>query len=423
MEIYTVKEGDTLWSVASEYGMSAEMLQADNQLTDSKLAVGQTLVIQEPLQTHTVQRGDTLTGIADMYQTTPDALLRLNPVLHGQGVLYPGQILTVRTEEERLGTFSVNGYAYPFIDRTLLHTVLPYLSELTPFTYGLDIRGNIYAPEDAPLIKLADQYRGSPVMHISTLRADGYFDNTLSEAVMTDVRAQDRFVEQVLQTMREKGYRILDIDFEFVPAAQASVYAQLVARLRTAVNAMGGEVMVALAPKTSRAQKGLLYEGHDYRLLGEAADRLLLMTYEWGYTYGPPMAVAPLNKVEEVVRFAVGEIPAQKLYLGIPAYGYDWSLPYRQGTAAKSLAPQEAVRLAISADAQILYEEEQQAPYFYYTDKTGEHVVWFEDARSVAAKYALAAQYGLYGVSFWNLMRPFPQSWLVLNNRYQIRGR
>ena len=365
MEIYTVKEGDTLWSVASEYGMSAEMLQADNQLTDSKLAVGQTLVIQEPLQTHTVQRGDTLTGIADMYQTTPDALLRLNPVLHGQGVLYPGQILTVRTEEERLGTFSVNGYAYPFIDRTLLHTVLPYLSELTPFTYGLDIQGNIYAPEDAPLIKLADQYRVSPVMHISTLRADGYFDNTLSEAVMTDVRAQDRFVEQVLQTMREKGYRILDIDFEFVPAAQASAYAQLVARLRTAVNAMGGEVMVALAPKTSRAQKGLLYEGHDYRLLGEAADRLLLMTYEWGYTYGPPMAVAPLNKVEEVVRFAVGEIPAQKLYLGIPAYGYDWSLPYRQGTAAKSLAPQEAVRLAISADAQILYEEEQQAPYFY----------------------------------------------------------
>lgn len=423
MEIYTVKEGDTLWSVASEYGMSAEMLQADNQLTDSKLAVGQTLVIQEPLQTHTVQRGDTLTGIADMYQTTPDALLRLNPVLHGQGVLYPGQILTVQTEEERLGTFSVNGYAYPFIDRTLLRTVLPYLSELTPFTYGLDIQGNIYAPEDAPLIKLADQYRVSPVMHISTLRADGYFDNTLSEAVMTDVRAQDRFVEQVLQTMREKGYRILDIDFEFVPAAQASVYAQLVARLRMAVNAMGGEVMVALAPKTSRAQKGLLYEGHDYRLLGEAADRLLLMTYEWGYTYGPPMAVAPLNKVEEVVRFAVGEIPAQKLYLGIPAYGYDWSLPYRQGTAAKSLAPQEAVRLAISAGAQILYEEEQQAPYFYYTDKTGEHVVWFEDARSVAAKYALAAQYGLYGVSFWNLMRPFPQSWLVLNNRYQIRGR
>lgn len=423
MEIYTVKEGDTLWSVASEYGMSAEMLQADNQLADSKLAVGQTLVIQEPLQTHTVQRGDTLTGIADMYQTTPDALLRLNPVLHGQGVLYPGQILTVRTEEERLGTFSVNGYAYPFIDRTLLHTVLPYLSELTPFTYGLDIRGNIYAPEDAPLIKLADQYRVSPVMHISTLRADGYFDNTLSEAVMTDVRVQDRFVEQVLQTMREKGYRILDIDFEFVPAAQASAYAQLVARLRTAINAMGGEVMVALAPKTSRAQKGLLYEGHDYRLLGEAADRLLLMTYEWGYTYGPPMAVAPLNKVEEVVRFAVGEIPAQKLYLGIPAYGYDWSLPYRQGTAAKSLAPQEAVRLAISADAQILYEEEQRAPYFYYTDKTGEHVVWFEDARSVAAKYALAAQYGLYGVSFWNLMRPFPQSWLVLNNRYQIRGR
>ena len=114
MEIYTVKEGDTLWSVASEYGMSAEMLQADNQLTDSKLAVGQTLVIQEPLQTHTVQRGDTLTGIADMYQTTPDALLRLNPVLHGQGVLYPGQILTVRTKSSPSVTV-ISTFAMPCV--------------------------------------------------------------------------------------------------------------------------------------------------------------------------------------------------------------------------------------------------------------------------------------------------------------------
>ena len=55
-------------------------------------------------------------------------------------------------------------------------------------------------------------------------------------------------------------------------------------------------------------------------------------------------------------------------------------------------------------------------------DENGqEHEVWFEDARSIRAKLDLAQEYGLYGVGYWNLMRPFPQNWLVLNALYNIR--
>ena len=144
------------------------------------------------------------------------------------------------------------------------------------------------------------------------------------------------------------------------------------------------------------------------------------MTYEWGYTYGPPMAVAPINKVEEVVRYALTEIPPEKIYLGIPAYGYDWILPYQQGRAARSLGPQEAIQLAIAKQAQIEYDYTAQAPYFYYWQGGEQHVVWFEDARSVREKLALAEAYDLYGVAYWNLMRPFPQNWLVLNGNYEI---
>ncbi len=53
----------------------------------------------------------------------------------------------------------------------------------------------------------------------------------------------------------------------------------------------------SLAPKTSSGQPGILYESHNYAALGAAADFSTIMTYEWGYKYGPPMAVAPLNKV------------------------------------------------------------------------------------------------------------------------------
>ena len=146
-------------------------------------------------------------------------------------------------------------------------------------------------------------------------------------------------------------------------------------------------------------------------------------SYEWGYTYGPPMAVAPLPNVREVLDYGVSEIPREKIYLGIPAYGYDWPLPYRQGGRTRSLNNVEAVRLAWDRRAAIRYDEQAQAPWFRYVDgQGGEHEVWFEDARSIQAKVRLALDYGLYGIGVWNLDRPFPQGWTVVNAMAEIRS-
>lgn len=146
-------------------------------------------------------------------------------------------------------------------------------------------------------------------------------------------------------------------------------------------------------------------------------------SYEWGYTYGPPMAVAPLPNVRRVVEYALTEMPAQKIWLGIPNYGYDWPLPFAEGvTRATSISNQYAVRLALRYGAEIRYDTFAQSPWFRYTDEQGrEHEVWFEDARSIQAKLALIPEYGLYGAGYWNLMRPFPQNWLILDSEYNIR--
>ena len=124
------------------------------------------------------------------------------------------------------------------------------------------------------------------------------------------------------------------------------------------------------------------------------------------------MAVAPLPNVRQVVEYALTEIPASKIWLGVPLYGYDWPLPFVQGrTKAQSISPQEAVARAVRYGVDIQYSEQAQAPWYRYT----------EDARSIQAKLALIPEYGLYGVGYWNLMRPFPQNWRVLNALYRIR--
>lgn len=424
MEIHVVKKGDSLYSIALQYGVSLSQLMADNQLPDpNRLAVGQTIVVRFPAAVYTVQPGDTLESIAKANDTTVRALLRGNPGLNGRTVIYPGQTLVLRYKGEKRGTLSVNGYAYPFIDQALLRRELPYLTNLTPFTYGITPEGGLVDLDDQTMIAEAKKMGVAPLMHLSTLTEEGGFSNELSHLVFTGQGVQDRLVENIKNQIRERGYTGLDVDFEYVLPQDAAPYASFIDRLRRELNPLGYQVIVALAPKTSREQRGLLYEGHDYQALGQAANQLLLMTYEWGYTYSAPMAVAPLPNVRRVVEFALGEIPAQKLWLGVPNYGYNWTLPYVKGESrARSISNQYAVQLAVRYDAAIQYDTTAQTPWFNYRDEEGrEHEVWFEDARSIQAKLALIPEYGLYGAGYWNLMRPFPQNWLVLDSEYNIR--
>ncbi|MDD2568782.1 MAG: glycosyl hydrolase family 18 protein, partial [Clostridia bacterium] len=95
--------------------------------------------------------------------------------------------------------------------------------------------------------------------------------------------------------------------------------------------------------------------------------------------------------------------------------------PFVKGSAARPISNTGAVQLAERVGAQIQFDEQAQSPFFYYYDSSGkEHVVWFEDARSVEAKLLLVDEYNLGGVSYWNANNYFPQNWLVLNAMYDV---
>ena len=146
------------------------------------------------------------------------------------------------------------------------------------------------------------------------------------------------------------------------------------------------------------------------------------MTYEWGYTYGPPMAVAPINKVIEVVNYAVTRIDPSKIHLGIPNYGYDWPLPYEKGvTKARTISNTEAVQIAIRAGVPILFDETAMSPYFTYTENGIRHEVWFEDVRSLTEKYSLLPSYQLRGISIWQIMKLFRPAFLLFQDMFRIQ--
>lgn len=424
MTIHIVRAGETISSIAQSYGVDPARLAADNAVPPSgALAVGQTLVIRFPRQVHAVAEGETLYSIAGRYGVTVRQLWRNNFPLGGGTNLRPGETLVISYFGEKLGTALSNGYAYPFIAPAVLNESLPYLTTLTPFTYGITAEGGLLPLNDEPLLAAARARGTKGVMHLSTLTEAGGFDSARAALVLSESAVQDDLIPQILQVIQTKDYAGLDVDFEFIPAQFASAYAAFLDRLRRVLHPMGRFLWAALAPKTSSQQRGLLYEGHDYAAVSAAVDAVLLMTYEWGYTAGPPMAVSPLPNVRAVLDYAVTLIPPEKILLGISNYGYDWPLPFEAGvTRARSISNEEAIALARRENIAIQFDETAVAPFFHYTADDGiVHEVWFEDARSLSARFRLMAEYGFLGCGIWNVDRPFAQTWTTLDSLYEIQ--
>ena len=354
-----------------------------------------------------VQPGDTLSAISRRYGIPQAAIQYLNQLPDPDGLVVGQALLLLSRIKTGPWTAQVNGFAYPYISPWVLNETLPFLNLLSVFSYGFTGEGNLLEPalEDQWMVERAGYFGAESALVLTPLGPDGQFNNNLVHRLVEDRQAQENLLSQLAWAMEAKGYRELNIDFEYVLAEDRVPFTEFVA---LAAETLPYPVTVCLAPKTSRDQPGLLYEGKDYALLGQAADRVLLMTYEWGYKYGPPMAVAPLDKVRQVVKYALTEIPAEKISLGMSNYGYDWPLPFVRGkTVARTIGNVEAVERARQVGAEIQFDPIAQSPYYTYIEEGIVHEVWFEDVRSWQGKLDLLREYGLTGVGIWQVMRLF----------------
>ena len=376
------------------------------------------------MEIYIVKAGDSVDSIAASFNISVDSILYNNQIPYPYGLAI-GQALLLSTGENpnKEKTVYVNGYAYPFISPYVLRETLPYLSDLSIFSYGFTTDGNMVPPllDDEWMIAAANDFDVRPILTLTPFGADGQFNNNLISAILNNASAQENLLSQLVSIVQSKGFQGIDIDFEFILPEDKNAFVDFVSNVHDVFNPLGYPVSVALAPKTSDDQKGLLYEGKDYGQLGQVADNVLLMTYEWGYTYGPPMAVAPVNKVREVVEYAINKIPHEKINLGIPNYGYDWPLPYERGvTKARTIGNVEAVQLAVSYGVPIYFDEVAMSPYFYYAKDGLYHEVWFEDVRSLQAKFSLVTEYDLRGMGYWQIMQLFRANWLLLADKFGI---
>lgn len=369
---------------------------------------------------HVVKEDDTLAKIGNLYNVDYQKMAEDNKIMVDEDLVVGQTIVVIKNSIDKLRSIKVNGYAFSDIDLKLLNDVISSLTFLSIFSYQITYNGDLKIINDEKLILVAKDNQVTPVMVVTNIGTEGRFDSYLASYILNNQAIQDILITNILKIMNQKGYGGLNIDFEYLYPEDKQAFLNFISRLKNELAKERYLLLVALAPKTSDHQIGLLYEAHDYQQIGELADYAILMTYEWGYSGGPARAVAPLNLVEKVINYAVTRISSNKILMGIPNYGYDWTLPYIEGSLAKSVANYEAVEIAKIHHQIINYDNQAQTPYFNYINQATEHEVWFEDARSIKAKLELVIKYNLAGISYWTINRFFPQNYLVLKSLFII---
>ena len=420
MIIHRVKKGEALWEIANKYNSDIDdIVEANGLVNPEFLLVGQSLIIPTDNNVYTVVKGDTMWEIAQKFGVPVQELLWENKILNSNNI-YPGLVLNI--PEKQKPEIEVNAFTY-----ILGEDALPVVSEvgdlltyLSPFAYLIQEDGSLVEIKDEPAIGEAISKGVVPMMSIVNFTQNIKGENVANK-ILNNPQTKEKVQTNILNTMRDKGYQGLNIDFEYVLPEDREAYNDFLEDTVNKFHDAGYFVSTSLAPKLSKDQKGLLYEAHDYEAHGRLADFVVLMTYEWGWRGGKARAISPINEIEKVIDYATTVIPKEKILMGFQIYARDWKIPFEKGQEAETISVEDAMDIAYKYMAEIKYDYVSQSPYFHYTDEQGNaHEVWFEDPSSAQAKFDLVKEFDLRGLSYWGLGYPFKQNWVLLNDNFDV---
>ncbi|WP_036841825.1 LysM peptidoglycan-binding domain-containing protein [Pontibacillus marinus] len=417
--IHVVKSGDALWKISQKYGVSIQAIREVNGLASvDQLVPGLALYIPtESLndRVYVIQAGDTYWKLAQRFQTSIQLILDANPGVD-PNLLSIGQQIQIPSPQplsiETLG-FLVPYNIEPFLPR--LQEISQHLTYLAVVAYTFTEEGYAYKQgEDEQVVKASKQFGIQPLLCIRNFTG-GDFSAELVGSVFTNSVYRTNLVQSIVRFVNEQGYAGVSIDFEFVPPAQRKDFELFLAALKIE---LGDRILhVNVHAKTADVPTNPIIGAYDYEIIGEIADIVAVMTIDYGYPTGPPKAVAPIWWMEEVIRFALSKIPARKMQVSFPMYGYDKVIP---GFETSALSALDAQNMAIRRWLPIQFEERSQSPHYGYVLNNRQHEVWFEDIRSYQAKYRLLDVYNLLGTTFWQVRFRFPQNWAFMDQHINV---
>lgn len=242
----------------------------------------------------------------------------------------------------------------------------------------------------------------------------------LVNEVVTNPELSKRNIRELVSLMREAKCSGVDVDYEFLPKDSRFAFTGFVRDLSEALHSEGMFLAVDLHPKVRPDDPWSIgAQAQDYKELARYADIMHVMCYDqhhFAYFYSDPGPVSTPAWTDAVVNYAAMAIPPEKLVIGLPTYGFDWNLTSPDKT--KCIFYEQVKQRMCKYDASDRIDGVTGQPFFNYTDETGdEHIVWYEDVRSLSNKFDVLSKYSMRGLAFWVLTLEDQRIWSELSSR------
>lgn len=421
MIIHVVQQGETISSIAGFYGKSVDRLILENGVSNpDDLVVGETLVILHSEIEYIVQEGDTLESIARNNNTSIMQLLRNNPYLSDRPYIYPGEVIVIKYMGDKIKRISTNGFIYPFINMNILKKTLPFLTYLTVYSYIYTSQGDVLNINDTDIIQTAKNYGVAPIMMIGGFASSTKEEINVTHNMLVNESIQDILINNILSLLKSKGYHGVNFKTPYINPEARHLYLEFINKLSTRLRAAGFVTFVSLTMSVFELLSNVVYEGLEYISLAQSVNNILLITYEYGFSFGISPAVVAFETLNSVFDYLTPIISSEKLITGLSTIGYIWRMPYvDQETRGQSMSYDSAIALARETGSEIQFDEVTKASYFQYISQD-EYIVRFRDARGVDAILSLIPTHDIGGVAIWNCMFFYNQMWLIVNSQFEI---
>lgn len=250
------------------------------------------------------------------------------------------------------------------------------MSESNPVWYSLDSSGRIVTNWNAENPTWRSAMTGTQLIPTIQNTINGSFNSSVMTTILATSSSRETHAESIRNLVVSKAFDGIDIDYESIPTSLRAEFTAFIELLASKLHASGKKLSVTVHPKTSDSQNWDGPGAQDWPRIGAVADSMKIMAYDYHWSTSAAGPLAPLDWIENVAAYAVSVVPAAKVIMAMPFYGYDW-----RGTNGVGVSYAKAMETAQQNGATIKRDANGEATFSY-----ADHTVFFQDETSYRAK-------------------------------------
>lgn len=364
-----VIEGDFLWKIANDYGVTVKDLMKLNHLTNHKIYPGDKLKIPEYYYQIFL-----LDGKKGWVKKSQVHLKKVKPIVMGWNY---GGSTDLYLQQNRIS---------------------PKLKVVSPRWYTLkDSNYLVSIAVDTRYLKAA-QEADQQVWPLLGNR----FDPVLTNSIIGNTEKRQKLVAILRKSLVQNKINGINVDFENIDIRNKNDFVSFIRELKQALHPHG----IVVSVDVTRESSDPFWSGsYDRRELGKIADYIIMMGYDehWGGG-GKAGSVASLPWVSEGIERLMKDVPSHKIILAVPFYTREWVTNLSTQTVRSyDRTMKDIEKLIASKGLEKVWDEKTSQFYLEFTKNEEKHQIWVEDKISMEHRLNLVYKYSLGGIAAWSI--------------------